>query len=418
MDRVLQGHPRAYLPSDIIFPRPAFSDEERDAAEQRLWQIDAAIEAVLTGNHALHTLLTRLGIHPDVIVGHSTGEYSAMLAAGILDLGDEEKFGHFALELNRMYRQEASRTGVPQATLIAVGAERAQVAAIVEETGGDIFVAMDNCPHQTVIVGEQNAAREALEEIRRRGLIYETLSFDRPYHTPLFEQYSQGLRDFFAALPIGQPAVETWSCATAAPYPDDPDEIRRLAVGQWARPVEFARTIEAMYEAGVRLFVEVGPRGNLTAFVDDILRGKPCLAVPANVQRRSGITQLNHMLALLAAQGVEMQLDYLYMRRAPQRLNLEEGAEPAAQKPRSGPIKLNTGWPAMQISEETVRRLRTGAGAQPGRAPAKPAPTARTSTNGGDTGGADQAATPAGPAPASVAPPRRGGDNAPPPPPP
>src|SRR5207237_857216 len=84
---------------------------------------------------------------------------------------------------------------------------------------------------------------------------------------------------------VSAPKTDIYSCTTAAPYPSDPTEIRRLFVEHWACPVRFRETIEAMYAAGVRLFAEVGPRGNLTAFVDDILRGRPPLAVPSPLPR-------------------------------------------------------------------------------------------------------------------------------------
>ena len=62
-----------------------------------------------------------------------------------------------------------------------------------------------------------------------------------------------------------------------------------------------------MHADGVRLFVECGPRGNLSAFVEDILRGKPFAAIPANLPRKSGPTQINHMVAQLVAHGVDAE---------------------------------------------------------------------------------------------------------------
>lgn len=357
LDRIFSNHSRRLKPSDFIFPRPAFSDEEREAIERQLWEADGAIEAVLTANHAVYALLSRLQVRPDAIVGHSTGEYSAMRAAGILDLDDEVKLARFALDMNLIYERESAGNGIPKAALVAVGADRAQVSEIVAKVGGNVFVAMDNCPHQAVMVGAPDAAERAAEEARQLGLICESLSFDRAYHTPLFAPYAQGMRRFFESLPMSAPGVETWSCTTASPYPADVDAIRELAVEHWVCPVEFRKTIEAMYEAGVRVFVEAGPRGNLTAFVDDILRGKPYLAVPANVQRRSGVTQLNHLVAILAAQGVPMSLDYLYARRSPQRLTLDAEAAPARKK--SAAVKLHTGWPPMNVSEEVARTVRS-----------------------------------------------------------
>jgi phosphopantetheinyl transferase len=113
-----------------------------------------------------------------------------------------------------------------------------------------------------------------------------------------------------------------------------------------------------MYAAGARLFVEVGPKSNLTAFVDDILRGRPHLAIGCDVPQRSSITQLNHVVGVLAAQGVSMRLDYLYARRSPRRVALDEPAsatDRATKQPSS--VALSLDLPAMQISPERARAL-------------------------------------------------------------
>ena len=77
---------------------------------QQLWEIDGAVEAVLTGNAAIHALLRKLGIQPDAMVGHSTGEYSALLASGMIPVGEDEFVGHHLRNLNQMYEEVAQDT--------------------------------------------------------------------------------------------------------------------------------------------------------------------------------------------------------------------------------------------------------------------------------------------------------------------
>jgi acyl transferase domain-containing protein len=357
-DRAFVDHPRNYVPSDFIFPRPSFSDPDSTAVEQKLWQIDGAVEAVLVANWAMLTLLSRLEIRPDAIIGHSTGDYAAMFASGIIDVTDEPGYIQTIVTLNSMYGRLSGEVTIPEAGLVAAATDHATSASIVEQVEGDIYVAMDNCPHQSVIVGTKAAAERAAEHLQRRGVIYEFLPFDRPYHTPLFGAYAEGwLRQFFAQLPISAPKVPIYSCTTMAPYPSDLSEIQELFVAHWVKPVRFRETIQRMYADGVRVFVEVGPRGNLTAFVDDILRGSPHLAVPSNVFRRSGITQLNHLCAQLAAQGLPMRLDYLYARRAPRRLALE-APEVAASPKAAASMKLALGVPPLQVSSRSRARKR------------------------------------------------------------
>ncbi|HEY2844367.1 MAG TPA: 4'-phosphopantetheinyl transferase superfamily protein, partial [Bryobacteraceae bacterium] len=353
-DRALTHGSRKILPSDLIFPRSILSEAERSIVDKALWQIDGAVEGVLIGNSAMWALLSSLEIHPDVIAGHSTGDYSAMFASKVIELNDEE-YVETILEWNKAHARLAEQTPVPETMLIAAAADSATVLSIIQAIGGDLYLAMDNCPHQSVLVGSKIAAEQAIEHLRRRGIIYEILPFDRPYHTPMFQGYAEGAgREFFARLPVRPPKTETYSCTTAARYPDSIEEIRKLFVAHWTGPVLFTDTVNKMYQDGVRLFVEAGPRGNLTAFVSDILRGKPHLAMPANLPRRSGITQINHLVGVLAAQGVSMRPDYLYARRDPQSVPWESSS-PAAAKPRSAPMKLSLALPPIKVAPRKAK---------------------------------------------------------------
>ena len=356
IDRIYLDHPRGDLPSDHIFPRAAPATRGEPIDDRRLWQIDGAVEAVLTANQAMLTILRQIGVGPDVIVGHSTGEFSAVRAAGVLD-PEREELSDFVLRLYQNHEDVSARGEIPRAVLIAVGAENHQVEAVAREVGGAIFVAMDNCPHQAVLVGGLEEARRAQEILRRDGLIFEILNFDRAYHTPLFAPYAGQLRQVFERAQFQPPRVPIYSCTTASPYPSDPEEIRELMVEHWLRPVEFRRTIETLHDEGVRLFVEVGPRGNLSAFVEDILRGRPFCAVPANVQRRSGTTQLNHLAGLLTIHGVDLDLEALHRRREVRPIDWRAGVAPPA--PRRVPMKLHLGFPGMTLSEDFASRWRS-----------------------------------------------------------
>jgi phosphopantetheine--protein transferase-like protein len=217
---------------------------------------------------------------------------------------------------------------IPEARFITVGgADPAIVNASIEESNGELAIAMDNCPNQIILCGSEAAINRALNDLREKGAICSHLPFERAYHTPLYQPVCEKLSQFFQGIRIVPPDKVLYSCATAQPYPQDPGEIRRLVVEQWAKPVRFRETIEAMFDTGVRIFVEVGPRDNLTGFVNDILGKRPHLAVPSDVPYRSGITQLNHLIGLLAAHGVPMRLEYLYARRAPQRLTFEKSLQ-------------------------------------------------------------------------------------------
>jgi acyl transferase domain-containing protein/phosphopantetheinyl transferase len=360
-DRAFADHPRGYLPSDFIFPRTIVSDHEREEMAERLWQIDGAVEAVLISNRAMWTLLEHLQLEPDVFVGHSTGDYSAMSASGVIQLPHDDSHIQTIRAWDKAHERLSEKLSVPEASLVAVAADSATIRAIAEDVDGDIFIAMDNCPHQNVIVGDRETIAQAVDAFRGRGLIFEVLPFDRPYHTPLFRAYAEGAgEELFARLPIARARTDVYSCTTAALYPDRPDEIARLYVDHWVEPVRFTDTVEQMYADGVRVFVEAGPKGNLSAFVSDILRGRPHIVVPSNVAARSGITQLNHFVGMLAALGVELDLSYLYARREPRRVAWQDRESlPASRAPS---LKLAIGMvdlivkPRSRSGAESARR--------------------------------------------------------------
>ncbi len=239
---------------------------------------------------------------------------------------------------------------VPQADLIAVAADRTRVERACAELKATVSVAMDNCPHQVVVALQADQSAIFLERLRQDGVPCETLPFGRAYHTPAFSSALEPLRQFFDKLTIRPPRLPIYSCAIAGRMPDEPDAIRRLAVDQWVLPVAFRPTIERMHDDGLRIFVEVGARGLLTSFVEDTLRPRSAFAVAANLPKRSGLTQLNHLVASLFAQGVMLNTDHLYVRRHSCRIDFANCSHESAHT-----TTIAVGFPEMRLSDSFLR---------------------------------------------------------------
>jgi phosphopantetheine--protein transferase-like protein len=328
MDRAFAGHPRGYVLSQALFP-PAGS-----APNENLWSMDIGAEAVFCGNQALYALLATLGIRPDAMVGHSTGEHTALLASGIVQAVDEAELLRHIRGVNQVFEAINSLQGIPEGQLLAIaGADHNKLEQMVAASDGTLFIALDNCPHQVVLFGSKDKIGEVVDSLARTPAICQQLPFGRAYHTPWFREFAERLRAHFETLNIAAPATPVYSCVTAGLYPAGKQEIVNLAAVQWASTVRFRETVEAMYRDGVRIFVEVGPRGNLTAFLGDILRGKAYCGVAANVQFRSGILQLQHLVAELFAAGVAVDLAKLYDGRV----------QPPAEAKSGRPMKLSMG---------------------------------------------------------------------------
>jgi malonyl CoA-acyl carrier protein transacylase len=293
----------------ILHPPP----EEREAAEAELRKLGPSIFGVLVADLAIARLLQNLELPVAAVAGHSAGELAALMAAGAM--GSESLMGPKLVGIMDLMQRQEDEAGGADVALLAVGAGKATVQEVAAAVaGGSVIVAMDNCPHQCVAVGPAHQVAAVEAALLERGLVCERLPFRRPYHTPLFEPWMGTFRELFAGIPFDRPHTPVYSCSTGDRFPDDPDAIRRLAVDHWVNPVEFARMVEVMYADGVRLFVEAGPRGNLSAFVEDILRGRPFAAVPANLPRKSGPTQFAHLVAQLAAHHVPLKLGHRSVR--------------------------------------------------------------------------------------------------------
>ena len=191
------------------------------------------------------------------------------------------------------------------------------------------------------------------------------------------------------------PRVEVFSNTTAAPYPREPLAIRELLAEHLVRPVRFVDEIEALYAAGARLFVEVGPRNVLTRLASQILGERPQVAIAVDLPRRCGLTQLQHALGQLAAHGVPLHLERLFRRRTVRRLNLDALEEEIREKPLSPTTWLVNGGRARPLHElaSPPRRAVTSS----------PVP--------GHVGGDDQAIRPTWVSPPAVQPPAAGRGN-------
>ncbi len=343
-DRIARESGETVPPSHHLFGGPS-------ANREALWATDTAVTAVLSAQWAIYQVLSRLGLRPDAVAGHSSGELPALAAAGVLET--EQVLERQLIRLAAIFRELETHGKIPTAKLVAAGTNRGRAEVACLAGGASVTVAIDNCPHQVVIAGDPGEVDHAVALLRSEGVVCEELPFARAYHTPAFAAVTGPLSSFYASLDFRPSRVPVYSCALAARMTNSADEMRRLAVAQWTRRVDFRSTIESMHRDGLRVFVDVGTRGNLCGYVDDILRGRPAFAVAANLPRRSGTAQLNHLVASLFAQGLALDPSYIYGRRRPERVDLDAPPAPARAVP-----SLALGFPELRLSEGAIERLR------------------------------------------------------------
>jgi len=181
---------------------------------------------------------------------------------------------------------------------------------------------MLNGPRQTIVAVPADAADEITEELRRRGARVGRLGLQRYYHLPTFAPALGPLRTYLRRWIRHPPRIPLYSCLRADLHPESPSALLDVCVRQWCEPVRFGDTVEKLYADGFRVFVELGARGNLSTRVSDVLGNRPHVAVATNRIHRSGLTQLHHALAVLAAHGVDLDATVLHQHRDSHLLDL------------------------------------------------------------------------------------------------
>jgi acyl transferase domain-containing protein/phosphopantetheinyl transferase len=316
--RGLYGEPPGETRTDILFPPPGgLSDLQRTAMETRLHDMDVGSEAVFIAGQAMFAILRRLGITPDVMVGHSTGESSALAASGAMVYNTPEELSALIKTLNQVYRQELAGGRIATGALLSVGAlPLSEIESHLVKYNDTVVIAMDNCANQVILFGPKEAVTDLQQALTAAGGICVLLPFDRGYHTPWFSAVSDAFAIYYDSIGLTLPRLPLYSCASTDLFPDDDQGVRALAAGQWSARVRFRETITRMYNDGVRYFVEIGPSGNLCSFVNDILSAKEHLALASNLPRKNDVQQLLMVLAHLYVNKKEVKLDNLFAGRA------------------------------------------------------------------------------------------------------
>ncbi|WP_066716727.1 ACP S-malonyltransferase [Sphingomonas pituitosa] len=197
----------------------------------------------------------RLADKADFVAGHSLGEYTALCAAGALDLSTTAKL------LRK--RGDAMQSAVPvgegaMAALLGADLVKAQAIADAAAEGEVCTVANDNDPTQVVISGARGAIERAVAIAKdhgaKRALL---LPVSAPFHCPLMQPAADAMAAALADVAIQAPLVPIYANVTAAPV-TDPATIRTLLVEQVTGMVRWRESVSAMFDGGVHGFVELG----------------------------------------------------------------------------------------------------------------------------------------------------------------
>ncbi|MGM0123851.1 malonyl CoA-acyl carrier protein transacylase [Enterococcus sp. AZ194] len=232
----------------------------------QLNQTEYTQPAILTVSVAFHRLLASENFSADVMAGLSLGEYSALVASGVLDFSAAVQL----VSKRGKFMSEAAPTGTGK--MVAV--MNAPVDVIEEcckkaSQLGIVSPANYNTPQQIVIGGSVEAVDEAMRLLKEAGVKRMIpLNVSGPFHTRLLEPAAKKLEDVLATVAFSEPRIPIISNTTAKIMPYD--QMKELLKRQVMSPVRFYESIETMKELGITRVVEIGPGKVLSGFIKKI----------------------------------------------------------------------------------------------------------------------------------------------------
>ncbi|MCM8568937.1 ACP S-malonyltransferase [Gramella jeungdoensis] len=205
---------------------------------------------------------------PDMVAGHSLGEFSALVANGVLSFQDGLK-----LVSQRAQAMQKACEIKPSTMAAVLGLEDEMVESVCSETEGIVVAANYNCPGQLVISGEYNAVERACENLKERGAKRAMiLPVGGAFHSPLMEPARKDLAAAIENTKFSDPICPVYQNVSTFAV-NDPEEIKKNLVFQLTAPVKWTQSVQNMIKDGAKEFIEVGPGKVLQGLVKKIDRG-------------------------------------------------------------------------------------------------------------------------------------------------
>jgi [acyl-carrier-protein] S-malonyltransferase len=252
-----------YSLSEICFAGPA----------ERLMQTDICQPALVATSIAAWRVAEESGLRGDLVMGHSLGEYSALVVAGAISYPDALR-----LVAERGAAMQAAADASPGAMAAVLGASDDEVQALCDDIG-DVWPANFNCPGQVVVSGTRDGIDRLVARVAETGGKATRLQVSGAFHSPLVASAAERLSRALAAWTPGEittPFLSTTTCRF-----EPADHLRDLLADQLVSPVRFGSAVEAALAAGTTQFIEIGVGRVLSGLVRRVQRDAAVMQITA-----------------------------------------------------------------------------------------------------------------------------------------
>lgn len=229
--------------------------------------------------HSVISALCATDFHPDMVAGHSLGEFSALVAAGALNFEDGLK-----LVSTRAHAMQKACEAAPStmAAILALPDETVEeVCKEISKPGAVVVPANFNCPGQIVISGNIEAVNQACERLKaagaKRALV---LKVGGAFHSPLMQPAREELQKAIEATAFNIPVCPVYQNVDARAY-TNPEQIKANLIAQLTSPVRWTQEVRQMVADGATEFIECGPGKVLQGLVGKICKGNDAVSAHA-----------------------------------------------------------------------------------------------------------------------------------------
>ena len=219
--------------------------------------------------HSVILAMVQDDISPDMVAGHSLGEFSALVVSGALSFEDGLKL--VAQRADAMQKACEINPSTMAAVLRLEDEKVEQICKEIAEELGEVLVAANyNCPGQLVISGSEKAIDEAVERMKNAGAKRALkLPVGGAFHSPLMEPAREQLASAIENTNFSKPSCPIYQNATASAS-TEVDEIKKNLIAQLTAPVKWTQSVQKMVEDGASIFIECGPGKVLQGLVSKI----------------------------------------------------------------------------------------------------------------------------------------------------
>jgi len=335
----------------LLYPRHLYPQTDADiqADEARLRASPTAMIESGASFAVLYTAILRdvFGVTPTAALGYSLGEVSMLWALGVWPDGDagSDAWNTTSLFTTRLCGpQDAVREywglgrDVDEAlwcsVIVKAPVERVRRAL---ETEPRAYLTMVNEEKEAVIAGHPDACARVVAALDCHAL---RLSFDAAIHAPPVRSEYAAFVDLYTLPTRAVPGIDFYSAAEYAPLTLECDALAHALAQMTCAPVDYPRLVQAAYDAGARIFIELGPLGACSRWIERILRGQPHAAIPINKSGKSDYDSLLPVLAMLTTQRVRMNQESRIMNQ-----QIGESANGQIGESKNLPINQSTNLP-------------------------------------------------------------------------